>query len=117
MASQDHTHFQDAVDEVEHRLHVELIPGTEILTDLTTTHFIHGKHKDVVLVPQPSMTDIHDPLVRCWTQWRNETLTIGLELEPVLEIYNPLYMYFLHVPWKLRCPSHRSSDSHLRRIL
>jgi hypothetical protein len=59
----DSSPFQDAAEEVEQRLHVELVPGTEILADLTSTHFVHGRNKDVVLVPQPTAY-LHDPLVR-----------------------------------------------------
>jgi hypothetical protein len=43
LQSQDHNIFKDAADEVEQRLHVDLVPGTEILTDLNDTHFIHGR--------------------------------------------------------------------------
>ena len=55
--------FATAADEAQTRLNVEIIPGTEILTDLEATHFIRGGRKGVVLVPQPT-TDPRDPLVR-----------------------------------------------------
>ena len=55
--------FASAAEEAQRRLHVEIIPGTEILTDLEDTHFIRGGRKGVVLVPQPT-SDPHDPLVR-----------------------------------------------------
>lgn len=42
-------------------LDIELVPGTEIFTDLGSTNYVHGSN-DVVLVPQPH-DDIHDPLV------------------------------------------------------
>lgn len=54
--------FANAADEAQNRLHVEIIPGTEIFTDLEETHFIRGGRQGVVLVPQPT-TDPHDPLV------------------------------------------------------
>lgn len=42
----------------------ELVPGTEIMTDLSGTHFVHAhaSHESVVLIPQPT-NDPHDPLV------------------------------------------------------
>jgi hypothetical protein len=58
--------FATAAEEAQNRLHVELIPGTEILTDLEDTHFIRGGRHAIVLVPQPT-SDPHDPLVGCRT--------------------------------------------------
>jgi len=55
--------FSYAADEVQSRLNVEIIPGTEILTDLEETHFVRGGRQGVILVPQPTQ-DPHDPLVR-----------------------------------------------------
>lgn len=55
------TMFTSAAEEAQSRLHVEIIPGTEILTDLEDTHFIRGGRQGVVLVPQPTV-DPHDPL-------------------------------------------------------
>ena len=47
--------------QIEQELHVEILPGTEVMTDVGSHHFVKGtKH---VLVPQPS-SDPHDPLVR-----------------------------------------------------
>lgn len=40
---------------------MELLPGTEVMTDVGSHHFIKGKGSDQVLVPQPS-DDPHDPL-------------------------------------------------------
>lgn len=48
---------------VEQELHIELIPGTEIMADIGTHHFVKSTgHSGKVLVPQPS-SDPHDPLV------------------------------------------------------
>lgn len=53
----------NVAEQVQLHLDVEIIPGTEILTDVENSHFIHGGRQGVVLVPQPTM-DPHDPLVR-----------------------------------------------------
>jgi hypothetical protein len=52
-----------ALRELEQELHTEIYPGTEIMIDVGTHHFVKsggGGHS--VLVPQPS-DDEHDPLV------------------------------------------------------
>lgn len=52
--------------EIEQELHTEIIPGTEIMTDVGSHHFVKGGNG--VLVPQPS-PDPHDPLN--WsTKWK-----------------------------------------------
>jgi hypothetical protein len=49
--------------ELEVELHVDLIPGTEVMTDVGSHHFVKSAgSSDQVLVPQPS-DDPHDPLV------------------------------------------------------
>lgn len=52
-----------AIRELQEELHTEIYPGTEIMTDIGTHHFVKmsGGAQDV-LVPQPS-DDEHDPLV------------------------------------------------------
>ncbi|EED16212.1 conserved hypothetical protein [Talaromyces stipitatus ATCC 10500] len=53
--------------ELEQELHTEIIPGTEIMTDVSTHHFVKSSQGDhSVLVPQPS-NDEHDPLN--WAQF------------------------------------------------
>lgn len=47
------------LEQLEHELETELIPGTEVMTDVGTHHFV--KSKAGVLVPQPS-ADPSDPL-------------------------------------------------------
>ncbi|KAJ9617883.1 hypothetical protein H2204_013352 [Knufia peltigerae] len=51
----------DVVQEVSNRLHVDIVPGTEVLADFEGAHFVHGGKENVVLVPQPH-DDLHDPL-------------------------------------------------------
>ncbi|KAK0734603.1 hypothetical protein B0T26DRAFT_632266, partial [Lasiosphaeria miniovina] len=47
---------------IENELHVEIIPGTEIMADVESYHFVKSEGKsNHVLVPQPS-NDPHDPL-------------------------------------------------------
>lgn len=53
---------EKALRELQEELHTEIYPGTEIMTDVGTHHFVKasaGGHS--VLVPQPS-DDEHDPL-------------------------------------------------------
>ncbi|RFU31756.1 hypothetical protein B7463_g4584, partial [Scytalidium lignicola] len=67
-------HFASVADEVQNRFHVDLVPGTEILTDLNEAHFIHGGRGDIVLVPQPN-NDPHNPLN--WSRfWKYTTLIV-----------------------------------------
>lgn len=48
---------------IEEELGTILLPGTEIMTDVGTHHFVKSSSKsDRALVPQPSQ-DPHDPLV------------------------------------------------------
>lgn len=49
------------VQEVRDELHIDLVPGTEIMTDLKNMHFVSEGKKHTVLVPQPS-NDPNDPL-------------------------------------------------------
>ncbi len=48
--------------EIEGTPDIEIIPGTETLTDIDGARFVHGGRSNVVLVPRPS-SDLHDPLV------------------------------------------------------
>ncbi len=52
--------IQQERQKLENELHVELIPGTEVMTDVGSHHFVKGSHRDV-LIPQPS-DDPNDPL-------------------------------------------------------
>ncbi|KAK3056670.1 hypothetical protein LTR09_002463 [Extremus antarcticus] len=45
---------------IEEELGVEILPGTEVMTDVGSHHFVKGASQ--VLVPQPS-ADKADPLV------------------------------------------------------
>lgn len=66
-------HILDVHDEkqrqqLEQELHIEILPGTEIMADFGTHHFVKQTgNKGPVLVPQPS-NDPHDPLN--WTRKR-----------------------------------------------
>lgn len=91
--------FASAAEEAQSRLHVEIIPGTEILTDLEETHFIRGGRQGVVLVPQPT-SDPHDPLVRCNTVLTKNCLIADIisELESFLEVCHIAQLQLVHVP-------------------
>jgi hypothetical protein len=55
--------LSQALRELEQELHTEIVPGTEIMIDVGTHHFVKaGTGGHSVLVPQPS-DDQHDPLV------------------------------------------------------
>ncbi|KAH8819316.1 serine/threonine kinase 16 [Xylogone sp. PMI_703] len=75
MAAQaEQAHFHSVADEVENRFHMDIVPGTEILTDLGEAHFIHGGRGDTVLIPQPN-NDPHNPLN--WSPfWKYTTLIV-----------------------------------------
>ncbi|RBQ69653.1 hypothetical protein FVER14953_10019 [Fusarium verticillioides] len=52
---------QEARETIQDELHIEVLPGTEIMTDVGKEHYVRAKESDQVLVPQPSQ-DPHDPL-------------------------------------------------------
>ncbi|CAK7199367.1 hypothetical protein SEUCBS139899_002045 [Sporothrix eucalyptigena] len=62
------------VAQIQEELHVEIVPGTEIMTDVGNHHFVKSEgHNHGVLVPQPSQ-DPHDPLN--WSPfWKASTIT------------------------------------------
>ena len=51
---------EKALHRLEDELHVAIYPGTEIMSQVGSSHFV--AKGDRVLVPQPS-ADPHDPLV------------------------------------------------------
>ncbi|KAF2025774.1 MFS general substrate transporter [Setomelanomma holmii] len=58
--------------QLEQELHTEILPGTEIMADVGSHHFVKGSHREV-LVPQPS-DDPNDPLN--WsTPWKIACIT------------------------------------------
>jgi hypothetical protein len=66
------TNPQQEIRQIEQELHTEILPGTEIMTDVGTHHFVKGASK-TVLVPQPS-DDPHDPLN--WNSlWKGACIT------------------------------------------
>ncbi|KAH8911735.1 MFS transporter [Coniochaeta sp. PMI_546] len=79
---------EQALRELEQELNTKIYPGTEIMRDVGTHHFVksgHGNHN--VLVPQPS-DDPHDPLN--WSPfWKNTAifcataLSFSLNLGPL----------------------------------
>ncbi|KAM0531419.1 hypothetical protein ACHAPW_003580 [Verticillium nonalfalfae] len=48
-------------EEIQDELHIEVVPGTEVMADVLKHELIKSEHSSVVLVPQPSQ-DPHDPL-------------------------------------------------------
>ncbi|KAF2458787.1 serine/threonine kinase 16 [Lineolata rhizophorae] len=83
--------------QIEEELHVEILPGTEVMADIGTHHFVKAEgHGNRVLVPQPS-DDPHDPLnwsigwkAACITASTWTTFTQGfgpLALAPMFPYY------------------------------
>lgn len=80
--------------QIEREIHTEILPGTEIMADIGSHHFVKGGTH--VLVPQPS-ADPHDPLN--WsTKWKSMTIIAStfvsftqgfgpLSLAPMFPIY------------------------------
>lgn len=66
-STQHSTNSYQELREMEQELGTEILPGTEVMADVGSHHFVKGsKH---VLVPQPS-SDPHDPLN--WsTKWKS----------------------------------------------
>ena len=80
--------------QLEEELHTEILPGTEIMRDVGSHHFVKSAAgSDRVLVPQPS-DDPHDPLVRVSVIATCATVLMqGIELEPLLEGFNHLAVH------------------------
>ena len=54
--------IMQVLHQIEEELHIELLPGTELMADIGSHHFVKsGDKSHRVLVPQPS-DDKHDPL-------------------------------------------------------
>ena len=55
--------LSQTLHQLEQELHTRIVPGTEIMADVGTHHFVKSSaNSDRVLVPQPS-DNPHDPLV------------------------------------------------------
>ncbi|KAL8842894.1 MAG: hypothetical protein Q9170_000298 [Blastenia crenularia] len=67
------TQDKEMLHELETELHVQIVPGTEVMVDVGNHHFVKSSAaSDQVLVPQPS-NDPHDPLN--WSPlWKFSTL-------------------------------------------
>ncbi|KAG8528189.1 uncharacterized protein KY384_007106 [Bacidia gigantensis] len=67
-----------AIHQLEQELGVQIVPGTEVMRDVGSHHFVHAGKSDKVLVPQPS-DDPHDPLN--WSRaWKFSTIACSLAL-------------------------------------
>ncbi|KAJ4350582.1 hypothetical protein N0V95_004633 [Ascochyta clinopodiicola] len=84
MASKDYT--DDERHQIEHELNVEILPGTEIMADVGSHHFVKGSHRDV-LVPQPS-DDPHDPLN--WSIWWKTACIVSTAMVTFTQGFGPL---------------------------
>ncbi|KAJ4295358.1 hypothetical protein N0V90_007370 [Kalmusia sp. IMI 367209] len=63
---------ENEIRQIERELHTEILPGTEIMADVGSHHFVKGAGR-TVLVPQPS-DNPHDPLN--WsTTWKIACIT------------------------------------------
>lgn len=66
------------VQELEEVLQTKIYPGTEIMKDVGSHHFVKGKGNSDVLIPQPS-DDPHDPL-----NWSPKWKAIAMTCSTVL---------------------------------
>lgn len=87
---------ENAIRELEEVLGTKIYPGTEIMKDVGTHHFVKGNHS-AVLVPQPS-DDPRDPLN--WSPfWKSITIfcttTISLTLNLGPLALAPLFGYYM----------------------
>lgn len=86
--------YEQEIRELENELNTEILPGTEVMADVGSHHFVKGKKN--VLVPQPS-DDQHDPLnwstfwkAMCITASTSVSFTQGLgplALAPMFPYY------------------------------
>lgn len=67
---------ENTLHQLEDELHTHIYPGTEIMSDVGTHHFVKaGEGSGQVLVPQPS-NDPHDPLN--WNRyWKTSTISMS----------------------------------------
>lgn len=73
---------------IEEELHVELLPGTEVMADVGRHHFVKSSGKShQVLVPQPS-DDPHDPLNWSW-KWKLSAI-IAANFTTFMQGFGPL---------------------------
>ncbi|KAF1931424.1 MFS general substrate transporter [Didymella exigua CBS 183.55] len=84
MASKEYT--EDERRQLEQELHVEILPGTEVMADIGSHHFVKGSHKDV-LVPQPS-DDPNDPLN--WSTWWKTACITAAAMATFTQGFGPL---------------------------
>lgn len=103
-----HTGVGKVANEVSGHLDVDVVPGTEILTDFHSTALAHTDGKNVVLVPQPQ-NNVHDPLVSILPVIL--IILIGVELEPTMEVHHLGQYRTLHVPDQLHYTIHLAHDT------
>jgi hypothetical protein len=72
--------------QLEHELNVEILPGTEIMADVGSHHFVKGSHRDV-LVPQPS-DNPNDPLN--WSTWWKTACILSTAMVTFTQGFGPL---------------------------
>lgn len=78
--------YDDAeLHQIEQELHTEILPGTEIMTDVGSHHFVKGGSG--VLVPQPS-DNPHDPLNWSW-KWKTAA-TVAATSATFVQGFGPL---------------------------
>lgn len=81
---------QEFCETYEDGLPTDVVPGTEIMTDVGSHRYIKSERRHNVLIPQPSK-DAHDPLVRPHLFQGSKYTYMGyvvtsVELEPMVEV-------------------------------
>ena len=73
---------------IEQELNTEILPGTEVMADVGTHHFVKSSGKsNRVLVPQPS-EDPHDPLN--WSTWWKTSAIVASSFVSFTQGFGPL---------------------------
>ena len=81
-----HTNIAQERRQLEQELHVEIFPGTEIMADIRSHHFVKSSHRDV-MVPQPS-GDPHGPLN--WNTWWKTACILATAMVTFTQGFGPL---------------------------
>lgn len=90
---------ENAIRELEEVLNTKIYPGTEVMRDVGTHHFVKGSNTHSVLVPQPS-DDPRDPLN--WTPfWKTATMFSATTLSFCLNLgplaLAPMFDYYIEM--------------------
>jgi hypothetical protein len=76
------------LEQIQNELDIEILPGTEIMADIGSHHFVKSEDKSHrVLVPQPSSSP-HDPLN--WSTWWKVSALVAVSTMSFTQGFAPL---------------------------